>query len=146
MTKRYGDGRPWGVSFDRDVETEGFPFSAGTEAWFKRSGEIIIGVLSTPRSFGPFQFPAGTLVRFYTGHRDGRVSDVKLGADQEVQGLPCKGGTNVFFRFHKRQPYVSGATLAADHEIDGVVHPAGTWFERDRKGHLTGSRPPGWGR
>jgi hypothetical protein len=146
VTKRYGDGRPWSVSFNRDVETEGFPFSAGTEAWFKRSGEIIGGVLSTPCAFGPFQFPVGTFVRFYYGHRDGRVSDVKLGADQDVQGLPCKGGTYVFFKFHKRQPYISGATLAADHEIDGVMHPAGTWFTRDRKGRLIESQSPEWGR
>jgi hypothetical protein len=144
VTKRYGDGRPWRVTFHRDVETEGFPFSAGTEAWFKRGGDIISGVLSTPCSFGPFRFPAGTFVRFYSGHRDGRLSDVKLGADHDISGLPCKGGTNVFFDFHKRQAYLSSATLAAEHQIDGVMRPAGTWFARDRRGHVTDSRPPGW--
>lgn len=146
VIKRYGDGRPWGVSFTRDLETESFPFAGGTEAWFKRTGEIIGGVLSRPCSFGQLEFPARSFVRFYSGHKDGRVSDVKLGADQDVQGVPCQAGTNVFFNFHKRQPYLSAATLASDHEIDGILYPAGTWFALDRHHHLTDSRPPGWDR
>jgi hypothetical protein len=102
-------------------------------------------VISRPCSFGGFEFPAGTKVRFHADHRDGRVSDANLGADQSFQGVPCQGGTHVFFRFHKRQPYLSAATLAADHEFDGVMHLAETWFALDRKGRLESSRPPGWG-
>ena len=132
VTKRYGDGRPWGVSLTRDIEIEGFPFAGGTDAWFKRNGEIIRGVLLRACAFGQLELPAQTSVCFYKGHRDGRVSDARLGANQEVHGIPCKAGTAVFFNFYKHQPYLSAATLGADHEIDGVLYRAGTWFSLDR--------------
>jgi hypothetical protein len=142
VIQRYGDARPWSVTFTRDIDIEGFPFAMGTTGWFKRDGEIISGVLSRQCSFGTLQFPAGTLVRFYAGHVDGRVSDVKLGADQTIQGVYCKGGTNVLFTSFKRHTYLAAATLATDQEIDGVLQAADTWIALDRKGHLTDARAP----
>ena len=130
--------------FVRDIEIGGFPFAARTQAWFKRTGDIISGVLSKSWTFDRFQFPAGTWVRFYIGHRDGRVWDVTLGADQEVDGIPCKRGTAVLFKFYKRRPYIVACTLAIDHIVDGRPLSAGAWVELDRKGHLTNLRPPDW--
>jgi hypothetical protein len=146
VTKRYGDGSPWGVSFERNTEIDGFPFAANTDAWFKRNGDILGGVLSRPCTFQNLTFTAGTTVGFYSSHRDGRLGDVVLGADQEVFEVPCKGGTFTQLRLHKGQPYLVAGTLASDHVFDGMVYPAGTWFSIDRKGHLTDSRPPNWGR
>lgn len=136
VTKLYGDGRPWRVSFTRDVDVDDFPCKGGTEALFKRNGEFCSGVLSRPHSFGALQFPAGTLVEFYNGRRDGRVQWVTLGADQDIQGVPCKAGTLTQFCFHKRQPYLVTGTLAADHDFNGVRQLAGTEFSIDRKQHL----------
>lgn len=70
---------------------------------------------------------------------------MKLGADQVIQGLPCKGGTNVFFKFYKRQPYLSAATLAATRLMVSCIRE-GRWVVLDRKGRLTDSRPPEWDR
>jgi hypothetical protein len=102
VTKRYGDGSPCGVSFERDTEIDGFPFAAHTDAWFKRNGDIIGGVLSRPATFQNLTFTAGTRVNFYSSHRDGRLGDVVLGEDQEVFGVPCKAGTFTQLRLHKR--------------------------------------------
>jgi hypothetical protein len=146
VTKRYGDGAPWSVSFDRDTEIDGFPFAANTDAWFKRNGDILGGVLSRPCTFQGLMLTAGTRVGFYSSYRDGRLGDVHLGADQDVFGVPCKGGTFTQLCLHKGQPYLSAGTLASDHAFDGTVYPAGTWFAVDRKGRLTDSRPPNWGR
>jgi hypothetical protein len=144
VTKRYGDGAPWGASFERDTEIDGFPFAAHTEAWFKRNGDILVGVLSRPCTFRRLTFTAGTTIRFYSSHRDGRLRDVTLGADQDVFGVPCKGGTYTQLRLHKGQPYLVAGTLARDHAFDGIMYPAGTWFSIERNGQLTDSRPPKW--
>jgi hypothetical protein len=141
VTRRYGDGSPWRVSFERDVELDGFPCAAGTDAWFTRNGDVIQGVLSRIATFQNVTFAAGTKVRFYSSHRDGRLGDVVLGADQDLSGVPCKGGELTQLRLHKGQPYLAAGTLAREHAFDGVVYPAGTWVSIDRKGHLTGFHP-----
>jgi hypothetical protein len=118
VSKRYGDGRPWVVVFNQDVDVGGFPFKAGSEAWFERNGEMIGGMLSRPHTIEDVRFEPGTSVRYDKGPT-GRtwLSDAKLGADQEVRGLRCRGGTNVLFG-SKRQ--VNGATLAVDQTIGNV--------------------------
>jgi hypothetical protein len=142
VTRRYGDGAPWGVSFERDIEIDGFPFAAHTDAWFKRNGDIIGGVLSQTATFQNLTFTPGTKVTFYANHRDGRLGDVVLGEDQHVSSVPCKGGVLTQLRLHKGQPYLAAGTLARDHTFDGIVYPAGTWFSLDRKGHVTNFTPP----
>jgi hypothetical protein len=136
VTKRYGDGAPWRVSFEHDIEIDGFPFAAHTDAWFTRSGDFFGGVLSRPATFQDLTFTAGTRVTFYSSHRDGRLGAVVLGADQAVAGVPCKGGEYTQFRLHKGLPYLVAGTLAHDHAFDGVLYSAGTWFSIDRKGRL----------
>jgi len=144
VTQRYGDGAPWGVSFEQDSEINGFPFAAHTDGWFTRKGDILNGVLSRATTFQNLTFTAGTKVSFYSSHRDGRLGDVVLGADQELCGVPCRGGSYTQLRLHKGQPYLAAGTLARDHTFDGVEYPAGTWFSVDRKGHLEDSRSPEW--
>jgi hypothetical protein len=76
--------------------------------------------LSRESLFGTRQFGAGSFFRYYT--RDGRLNDVKLGADQEVDGLPCLGGTIVWFHPNQR---VSALHLASDRDVDGIPCASG---------------------
>jgi hypothetical protein len=47
---------------------------------------------------------------------------VKLGGDQEVDGLPCLGGTLVWFHPNGR---VSSLHLAGDRDVDGIPCASG---------------------
>jgi hypothetical protein len=81
VTKRWADGQPWVVVFKRDVEVAGIPCQAG-EAWFDRKGDLIGAALSREWLFGTRRFGAGSFFRYYRGRGDGRLNDVKLGADR----------------------------------------------------------------
>jgi hypothetical protein len=119
VTKRWADGRPWVVIFKEDVEVAGIPCRRG-EAWFGRKGGLIGAMLSREWLFGTRRFGAGSFFRYYT--HDGRLNDVKLGADQEVDGLPCLGGTNVWFYPNQR---ISALHLARDRDVDGIPCASG---------------------
>jgi hypothetical protein len=45
-----------------------------------------------------------------------------LGADQEIDGLPCLGGTVVWFHPNQR---VSSLHLASDRDVDGIPGASG---------------------
>ncbi len=120
VTKRWADGRPWFVIFKGDVEVASIPCRAG-EAWFGRKGELIGAMLSREWSFATRRFGAGSFFRYYTA-RDERLNDVKLGADQEVDGLPCLGGTLVWFHLNQR---VRSLHLASDRDVDGIPCASG---------------------
>jgi hypothetical protein len=120
VTKRWADGRPWVVIFKDDVDVGDVPCGRG-EAWFGRKGELIGATLSRERSFSLRRFVAGSFFRYYTAH-DERLNDVKLGADQEVDGLPCLGGTTVWFHPNQR---VSSLHLASDRDFDGIPCASG---------------------
>jgi hypothetical protein len=119
VTKRWADGRPWFVIFKGDVEVAGVPCRAG-EAWFGRNGDLIGATLSREWLFGTRRFGAGCFFRYYA--HDGRLNDVKLGADQEVDGLPCLGGTLVWFHPNQR---VSSLHLASERDVDGIPCASG---------------------
>jgi hypothetical protein len=119
VTKRWADGRPWFVIFKGDVEVAGVPCRAG-EAWFGRKGDLIGATLSRAWLFGTRRFGAGSFFRYYA--HDGRLNDVKLGADQEVDGLPSLGGTLVWFHPNQR---VSSLHLASDRDVDGIPCASG---------------------
>ncbi len=121
VTKRWADGRPWVVIFKRDVEVAGIPCRVG-EAWFDRKGDLIGAMLSREWLFGTQRFGAGSFFRYYRGREDGRLNDVKLGADQEIDGLPCLGGTLVWFHPNQR---VSSLHLASDRDVDGIPCASG---------------------
>ena len=121
VTKRWADGRPWFVIFKTDVEVAGIPCRVG-EAWFDRKGDLIGAMLAREWLFGTRRFGAGSFFRFYSGREDGRLNDVKLGADQEVDGLPCLGGTVVWFHPNQR---VSSLHLASDRDVDGIPCASG---------------------
>jgi hypothetical protein len=121
VTRRWADGRPWFVIFKRDVEVAGIPCRVG-EAWFNRNGDLIGAMLSREWLFGTRRFGAGSFFRYYRGREDGRLNDVKLGADQEIDGLPCLGGTLVWFHPNQR---VSSLHLASDRDVDGIPCASG---------------------
>ncbi len=121
VTKRWADGRPWFVIFRRDVEVAGIPCRLG-EAWFDRKGDLIGAMLSREWLFGTRRFGAGSFFRYYRGREDGRLNDVKLGADQEIDGLPCLGGTLVWFHPSQR---VSSLHLASDRDVYGIPCASG---------------------
>jgi hypothetical protein len=163
VTLRYGDGRPRTVRFNRDTRIIDFPCRAGTEAGFSRSGDLFAATLSEAHSFGRVRFGPGTWVRYRKGQQDGRVADVILGEDQEVDGVPCTAGTYVSFHpnqrvcgtaltsdreiwdipcaggkevsFHKNGR-LSVATLAKDHVLIGREFPRGTWLLFDERARL----------
>jgi hypothetical protein len=121
VTKRWADGRPWFVIFKRDVEVADIPCRVG-EAWFDRKGDLIGAMLSREWLFGTRRFGAGSFFRYYRGREDGRLNDVTLGADQEIDGLPCLGGTVVWFHPNQR---VSALHLARDLDVDGIPCASG---------------------
>jgi hypothetical protein len=120
VTKRWADGRPWVVIFKGDVEVAGIPCRG--EAGFGRKGDLIGGTLSREWLFGTRRFAANSCFRYYRGREDGRLSDVRLGADQEIDGLPCLGGTLVWFHPNQR---VSSLHLASDRDVDGIPCASG---------------------
>jgi len=124
VTKRWGDGRPWLVIFKRDLEIAGIPCRVG-EAWFDRKGDLIGAMLSREWLFGTRRFVAGSFFRYYRGCEDGRLNDVELGADQEIDGLPCLGGTTVWFHPNQR---VSSLHLVSDRDVDGIPCASGKDF------------------
>ena len=120
VTKRWGDGRPWVVIFKGDVEVAGVPCRG--EAAFGRKGDLICATLSREHLFGTRRFAADSTFRYYRGSEDGRLADVKLGADQEIDGLPCLGGTLVWFHPNQR---ASSLHLASDGDVDGIPCASG---------------------
>lgn len=120
VKKRWADGRPWMVTFKKDVEVAGIPCRG--EAAFDRKGDLICGTLSREWDFGTRRFAANSGFRYYRGREDGRLNDVMLGADQEIDGLPCLGGTVVWFHPNQR---VSALHLARDLDVDGIPCASG---------------------
>jgi hypothetical protein len=120
VTKRWADGRPWFVILKGDTEIAGIPCRG--EAAFGRKGDLVCGTLSREWLFGMRRFAANSQFRFYRGREDGRLNDVKLGADQEIDGLPCLGGTVAWFHPNQR---VSVLHLASDREVDGIPCASG---------------------
>jgi hypothetical protein len=120
VTKRWADGRPWFVILKGDIEIAGIPCRG--EAAFGRKGDLVCGTLSREWLFGTRRFAANSQFRFYRGREDGRLNDVKLGADQEIDGLPCLGGTVAWFHPNQR---VSVLHLASDREVDGIPCASG---------------------
>jgi len=82
----------------------------------------LLAMLSREWLFGTRRFGAGSFFRYYRGREDGRLNDVKLGADQEIDGLPCLGGTLVWFHPSQR---VSSLHLASDRDVDGIPCASG---------------------
>jgi hypothetical protein len=134
VTLRYGDGRPRTVRFNRNVRVGDFPCRAGTEAGFSRAGELFAATLSEAHALGRLRFGPGTQVRYMKGQQDGRIGDVILGEDQEVDGLPCSAGT--FLSFYPNQR-VSGTTLASDCEIKGIPCAGGREVSFYKSGRLS---------
>jgi len=121
VNKRWADGRPWVVILKGDVEVVGIPVRG--EAAFARNGDLICGVLLAREwVFGTRRFTENSCFRYYRGREDGRLNDVKLGADQEFDGLPCLCGTLVWFHPNRR---VSLLNLASDLDVDGVPCASG---------------------
>ena len=120
VTKRWADGRPWIVILKGDIAVAGIPCRG--EAAFGRKGDLVCGMLSREWLFGTRRFAANSQFRFYRGREDGRLNDVKLGADQEIDGLPCLGGTVVWFHPNQR---VSSLHLASNRDVDSIPCASG---------------------
>jgi hypothetical protein len=162
VRKQYADGRPCIVVFKETVDLAGIPCRG--EAWFSRAGELTGVTLSREQQFGTRRFGAGSFVHYYRGQQDGRVEHVKLGGDQKVDGLPCRGGTVVLFDSKERlrclnlardqdidgipcagnnmpvsfhaNGRVSTASLARAHVVGDRSYPRGTGFQFDETGHV----------
>jgi hypothetical protein len=120
IEKRWADGRPWVVTFKGDVEVAGIPCRG--EAAFGRNGDLICATLAREWVFGTRRFTANSCFRYYRGREDGRLNDVTLGADQEIDDLPCLGGTLVWFRLNQS---VSSLHLASDLDVEGIPCASG---------------------
>jgi hypothetical protein len=103
-----------------DIAVAGIPCRG--EAAFGRKGDLVCGMLSREWLFGTRRFAANSQFRFYRGREDGRLNDVKLGADQEIDGLPCLGGTVVWFHPNQR---VSSLHLASNRDVDSIPCASG---------------------
>ena len=86
----------------RPAEDAGNPFQAFQNLMPYRVHDILL---------------VSSLYDSFTLQEDGRLNDVTLGADQEIDGLPCLGGTLVWFHPNQR---VSSLHLASDRDVDGI--------------------------
>jgi hypothetical protein len=120
VRKRWADGRPRVVIFKGDVEVAGIPCRG--EAWFGRHGDLFGATLSQEWVFGTRRFTANSSFVYWFRREDGRLHRVTLGADQEVDGLPCLGGTLVWFHFNQS---ISVLHLARDLDVDGIPCASG---------------------
>jgi hypothetical protein len=111
ITKRFADGRPAAVLLKGNVEVAGL--SCRGAAWFNRKGELVAATLSGEQLVGTRRFGAGSLVRY----QGGRLADVKLGEDQEGDGLPSRKGALVMFDGKERLSFLE---LAADCDVEGI--------------------------
>jgi hypothetical protein len=127
VTKRWADGRPAAVLFTESIEVAGL--SCAGEAWFSRKGELAAATLFREQLISTRRFSAGSFVRFERG----RLADVKLGANQEVDGLPCRKGVLVMFDRKERLSFVE---LAGDCDIEGIPC-AGGHKVKFQKGRLS---------
>jgi hypothetical protein len=129
ITKRHADGRSAVVVFKGNVEVAGL--SCTGEAWFNRKGELVAATLSGEQFVGRRRLSGGSFVRFQRG----RLADVKLAENQEVDGLPCHKGALVMF---DRQQRLSFLELAVDCNIDDIPCAGGHHVEF-QKGRLSGA-------
>jgi hypothetical protein len=120
VTTRYADGRPAAVVFKEAVEVAGL--SCKGEAWFNRKGELVGATLSREQPIGTRRFGAGSCVRF----QGGRLADVKLAEDQEVDGLPCRKGVLMMFDRNQRLSFLE---LTSDCDVDGIRCAGGSHLE-----------------
>ena len=120
VRQRYADGRAWGVVFKGEVDIAGI--ACRDEAWFNRRGEPIAITLAREHTIGARRFGARSFVRYLGRHEQGHLSDVSLGEDQEVDGLPCRRGTLVMFHANQR---LSCLQLASDRDIEGILCASG---------------------
>jgi hypothetical protein len=133
VTQRHADGRPATVVFKGNIEVGGL--SCKGEAWFNRKGGLFAATLSREQSFGMRRFGVGSFVRYYGKQKDGRLADVRLGEDQEVDGLACRRGALVMF---DRKQRLSSLELANDCEVDGIPCAGGHHLEF-QNGRLSGA-------
>lgn len=129
ITKRYADGSPAAVVLKGTVEVAGISYRG--EAWFNKKGELIAGTLSGQQLVGTRRFGDGSLIRYQGGH----LTDVRLGKDQKVDGLPCRKDVLVMFDGKQR---LSILELAADCDVDGIPCAGGRHVEFQR-GRLSGA-------
>lgn len=127
ITKRWADGRPAAVVFKTNVEVAGL--SCKGEAWFSRKGELTAATLFSQQLVGTRRFSAGSFVRL----QGGRLRDVKLAEDQEVDGLPSRKGVLLMFDGKER---LSALELANDSDIEGIPCAGGHHVEF-KKEHLS---------
>jgi hypothetical protein len=127
ITKRWADGRPAGVVFKTNVEVSGL--SCQGEAWFNRKGELTGATLFSQQLIGTRGFSAGSFVCF----QGGRLANVRLGEDQEVDGLPCRKGVVVMFDGKERLSFLE---LAGDYDVEGIPCAGGHHVEF-QKGRLS---------
>ena len=120
ITKRWADGRPAAVVFKTNVEVAGL--SCEGEAWFSRKGELTAATLFSQQLIGTRRFSARSFAIF----QGARLAQVKLGADQEVDGLPCREGVLVTFDGKER---LSALELANDSDIEGIPCAGGHHVE-----------------
>jgi hypothetical protein len=78
--------------------------------------------LAREQFLGGRRFGAGSFVRYRGRHENGSLSDVRLGEDQEVDGLPCRRGALIMFHANQRLSYLH---LASDHDVDGIPCASG---------------------
>lgn len=112
-----------------NVEVAGL--SCRGEAWFNRKGELVAATLFGEQLVGTRRFSGGSLVRY----QGGRLADVRLGKDQEVNGLPCRKGVLVMFDQKERLSFLE---LAAACDLDGIPC-AGGHHVQFQNGRLSGA-------
>jgi hypothetical protein len=120
VTKRYTDGRPARVVLKGNVEVAGL--SCKGEAWFNRKGKLVGATLSREQHIGTRRFCTDSFVQF----QGGRLAQVKLAEDQDVDGLPCRWGVLVMFDRNQRLSFLG---LTSDCDVDGIRCSGGSHLE-----------------
>jgi hypothetical protein len=150
-------GRVRRADLDRDTMVDGIPLRGGTRVAFDPMTSVLrSGTLSRSTVIGTIPCAAAPIAVF-GGRRRLRVARATLSRDTTIEGVACRGETEVVFdegivapRLRSFTPRVThscwhlrcaaehpidrlerSGTLADDHVYDGVTFPAGSRFAHD---------------
>lgn len=131
----------------KEEAVEGIPFPAGTRVRFRsRHGELMGAMLPHPMVIENMKVSGWVSFSYRYDEQPPRphISAASLEGDHVVQGVPCKGGTEVILGGQSGQ--VTSCMLSAPFQAAGAMWPAATKMYRFEDGtfdmHLPEQAPP----
>jgi hypothetical protein len=112
-----------------DQDVEGFPCKKDTLIQFHIGGSVAVCTPRISLELDHVHYQAGKKLQLF---RTGEVNLGFLQLDQEINGIPCKGGTEVIYN---EQHQLIKFTLSVTHILNGHTYPKDVeiWLDPDGK-------------